>query len=304
MPPPIVPAPMTAAFDQRTQRRRLGNVGDLAGRALREERMTQRLATRAVCMSSTNSRRSMTQAFVERLRGRLDAFDAAQRRRASGTCLHGVARELAQRLEVGLDERELATRAAAADYPASRLARPARPRRSRSPSTTRSNSAVLASVARRHRLAAQDHVERGRRRRPAAAAAGCRPRPAAGRASPRAGRAARRRARHDSGSRARARGRRRGTGRRSPRLRASRSLRPAAMTSRSWAPRAPREYRTRGCPRRPRTGCPRSRARLPAHRRPCAARSSASSNAERTACEMLFTGGFEIVMTAAAPSRA
>ncbi len=78
----------------------------------------------------------------------------------------------------------------------------------------------------------------------------------------------------------------------------------AAMTSRNCG-----AARAAGVPNSRMSAPPENRLPAPASTiartaSSAAARSSASSNAERTACEMLFTGGFENVMTAAAPSRA
>ena len=85
MPPPMVPAPMTAAFVIGRSRRRLGNVGHLAGRALREEGMAQALRLRR--LHELDEQPALDDgAFRERLRRRFHAFDAALRRkRAAAT---------------------------------------------------------------------------------------------------------------------------------------------------------------------------------------------------------------------------
>ncbi len=215
MPPPMVPAP-TIATDSTGARRRVGrHVRDLRRGALGEEGVAQRARLRGG-EQREEERALEREAVVEAARDRgLHRVDAPGGR--------GIVPRLARDPLAGrLEEARLGGRGR----------RPvAQPRQG----ALRGDAAgerdrPLAQLALDHRVdqggrlqrpgargrAGEDHRRAPSRRPPRAAAAACRPRRAAGPASPRAARAARRGGPRGSGRRARARGRRPCTRPRSP----------------------------------------------------------------------------------------
>ena len=99
MPPPIVPAPMMPTWANRAQRRVVGHVGDLGGRAFGAEDVAQRARLRRIHQRH-EALALQAQRLVDRLGDRhRHRFDALQRcREILRRGAHRVARELQERL--------------------------------------------------------------------------------------------------------------------------------------------------------------------------------------------------------------
>ena len=159
MPAPIVPAPITAA-------RSSGRIGVSAARlgpfAPRARRRTHGAAPSTPASASARGSARARARGLPRTdrRRRFDRVHARQRRRqapdAFASCRAAHSQSAAWLRGIQCVSR---VRVAAASRPRPRRRTPPRRRADRRP-TTRSNRAVCACVARRHRLAGDDHLDR------------------------------------------------------------------------------------------------------------------------------------------------